>query len=249
MKLYSIASLLAALTLATVGCAKDPSKEAPAAKVEEAKPQPVAVEPAAEPSPVAAPVEASPVVAPEAATPAAGPALTFPGIALAGTVQAVGSKVTGSHVLNFKMWKGGFEAKDGKAEGGKLELEVQVGSLEEVVKERNEWIDKFEGHMKSPDFFDVAQFATASFQALEIKAGGDAAVKGTTHTIKGNLTLRGVTKEVTFPATVAIAGKEVTAKAEFSINRSDFGIKYPGKPDDLIREGVVLKIDVKGTLP
>jgi polyisoprenoid-binding protein YceI len=190
------------------------------------------------------------VAAPAAATAtAAAPALTFPGVALSGTIQAVGSKVTGSHKLNFKEWKGSFEAKDGKAEGGKLELQVQVGSLEEVVEKRSEWVDKFEGHMKSPDFFDVAQFATASFQSTEIKAGGDAAAAGSTHTIKGNLTLRNVTKEVTFPATVALAGKAVTAKAEFSINRSDFGMKFPGKPDDLIREGVVLQIDVKATLP
>ena len=39
----------------------------------------------------------------------------------------------------------------------------------------------------------------------------------------------------------------VTVNAEFSINRMDFGIKYAGKSDDLIREGVVLRLDVKAT--
>jgi polyisoprenoid-binding protein YceI len=67
----------------------------------------------------------------------------------------------------------------------------------------------------------------------------------TTHTVKGKLTLHGVSKIVTFPATIALSGKEVSGKAEFSINRKDFGIAYAGKADDLIRDGVVLKIDVK----
>ncbi len=237
--------------VALSACAKDPSKAAPAAKVEEPKKEePKAEEPKKEEPKVEAPAAASPVAAPAAASPtAAAPALTFPGIALTGSIHAIGSKVTGSHELNFKEWKGSFEAKDGKAEGGKLEFQVQMASLEEVVKERNEWAEKLEGHLKSPDFFDVGAQPTATFVASEIKAGGDAAVAGTTHTIKGNLTLKGTTKEVTFPATIAIAGKDVSAKAEFSINRKDFGIVYAGKPDDLIRDGVVLKIDLKATLP
>lgn len=254
MKLYSRTTLITlALSLAVgaAGCSKDPTKDVPAAKVEEPKKEEPKAEPAAAPeaaSPVAAPAAASPVAAPEAATPAAA-ALTFPGVALTGSIQAIGSKVTGAHTLNFKEWKGAVELKDGKPEGGKLEFEIQVGSLEEVVEKRSEWVDKFEGHMKSEDFFDVGKFATATFVASEIKAGGDAAVAGSTHTIKGNLTLRGVTKEVTFAATVAVAGKDVTAKSEFKINRKDFGIVYAGKADDLIRDDVALKIDVKATLP
>jgi polyisoprenoid-binding protein YceI len=247
---YSL-SLVLVGAVAVSACAKDPSKSAPAAKVEEPKKEePKAEEPKKEEAKVEAPAAATPVAAPGAASPtAAGPALTFPGVALTGSIHAIGSKVTGAHELNFKEWKGSFEAKDGKAEGGKLEFQVQMASLEEVVKERSEWVDKLEGHLKGPDFFDVAAQPTTSFVASEIKAGGDAAVPGTTHSVKGNLTLKGVTKEVTFPATIAVAGKDVTAKAEFSINRKDFGIVYAGKPDDLIRDGVVLKIDLKGTLP
>lgn len=254
MKLYSRTTLITlALSLAVgaAGCSKDPTKDVPAAKVEEPKKEEPKAEPAAAPEaalPVAAPAAASPVAAPEAARPADA-ALTFPGVALTGSIQAVGSKVTGAHTLNFKQWKGAVELKDGKPEGGKLEFEIQVGSLEEVVEKRSEWVDKFEGHMKGEDFFDVAKFATATFVASEIKAGGDAAVAGSTHTIKGNLTLRGVTKEVTFAATVAVAGKDVTAKSEFKINRKDFAIVYAGKADDLIRDDVALKIDVKATLP
>ncbi len=244
------AGAVALCALVAVGCSKDPSKEVPAAKVEEPKAEPAKVEAPKPEEPKAAEpaAAASPATAPAAASPAAAEA-AIPGIALTGTIQAVGSKVTGSHTIDFKKWRGGLELADGKPEGGKLQFEVQVADLECDAGNRNPYTEKLEAHLKSPEFFDVAQFATAAFVSTEIKAGGDPTAAGSTHTIKGNLTLRGKTKEVTFPATVAVAGKDVSAKTEFSINRKDFGIEYPGKPDDLIRDGVVLKIDLKATLP
>ena len=244
MKMYTVVSLFA-LALTATACGKDPSKDAPAAKVEEPKP----AEPAAkaeEPKPAEPAAAApSPVAAPPAASPATAPAPS--GTALTGTIMAVGSKITGAHTLDFKAWKGTASLADGKAEGGSLNFEVTMASFEESP--RGAFSEKLEGHLKSADFFDVEKNPTATFVSSEIKAGGDAAAAGTTHTVKGNLMLRGTTKEVTFPATISVAGKDVTAKAEFSINRKDFGIVYAGKPDDLIRDGVVLKIDVKATLP
>ncbi len=245
---FAAVAALIAVPLLTNGCAKDPSKDAPAAKVSDPAPEePKAPEAAkaAEPGKTGEPTPAPAAAAPPAAAPAAAAA----GVALTGTIQAVGSKVTGAHTLNFKDWKGSAALRDGKPEGGTLEFTVNVASLEEVTKERNEYTGKLEEHLKSPEFFDVAKFPAATFKSSEIKAGGDPVAAGSTHSIKGSLTLRGVTKEVSFPATVAVTGKDLSGKAEFSINRKDFGIVYPGKPDDLIRDGVVLKLDLKATLP
>ena len=72
-----------------------------------------------------------------------------------------------------------------------------------------------------------------------VAPGGE---NGATHTITGTLSIRGVSREVTFPATVAVSATEVSAQAEFSINRADFGVVYPGKPDNLIQDGVVLRL-------
>jgi polyisoprenoid-binding protein YceI len=63
----------------------------------------------------------------------------------------------------------------------------------------------------------------------------------------GNLTLHGVTKSITFKPTVSISDSVVTLKAEFDVMRFDFGIVYKGKADDLIRDEVVIKLDVKAT--
>lgn len=172
-----------------------------------------------------------------AAAPAAKPA------PLSGTIGFVGSKVTGSHTGDFKKWSGSVTLAGGKAEGGKLEFTVQTASVVADEGSRNDWTPKLEEHLKGADFFDTAKFPTATFTSTEIKAGGS----GGSHTVKGNLTLRGVTKVVSFPATIVVTGSEVSGKTEFSINRKDFGLVYAGKADDLIRDGVVLKIDVKAS--
>jgi polyisoprenoid-binding protein YceI len=70
---------------------------------------------------------------------------------------------------------------------------------------------------------------------------------GAKQTVTGNLELHGVTKSITFPADIQITDDAVAVKAEFAINRKDFNINYPGKPNDLIRDNVVLKLDLKAT--
>jgi polyisoprenoid-binding protein YceI len=56
-----------------------------------------------------------------------------------------------------------------------------------------------------------------------------------------------VTKSITFPAKIQVGDEAATVQAEFAINRKDFGINYPGKPNDLIRDNVVIKLDLKAT--
>ena len=101
--------------------------------------------------------------------------------------------------------------------------------------------DKLTGHLKSPDFFDVEKFPTATFTSTSIVAAADG------FTVTGNLDLHGMQKSITFPAQIEAGAETVTAKAEFSIMRFDFGIVYPGMPDDLIRDEVVVTFDVVAT--
>jgi polyisoprenoid-binding protein YceI len=149
-------------------------------------------------------------------------------------VEWTGSKVTGSHQGGFKAWTGKLDYTAGAPEKSRLEITIDTASI---------WTDdeKLVGHLKSPDFFDVAKFPKATFVSTEIKAGGD---KGASHTVVGNLTLHGVTKSISFPVTFKENGADITATSEFAINRKDFGIVYPGAPDDLIRDEVVLRLKV-----
>ncbi len=247
MNTLKIALCAAACAALMAGCAKDPAKDVAKAKVEKPAPakkaeaakqeaaKPAAAKPAADKAGVA-----------KAAEPAAKPAAPKPagGIALTGTIEFVGSKVTGKHEGIFREWSGTVALKDGKAEGGSLNLVVKTGSVEADHKNPVPvWSAKLTSHLKNGDFFASEKFPEATFasDAITAKAGD----KGATHEVKGKLTIRGVTKDVTFPATIT-AGDEVVGKAEFVINRKDFGIEYKGKPDDLIRDDVVLAINVKG---
>jgi polyisoprenoid-binding protein YceI len=103
---------------------------------------------------------------------------------------------------------------------------------------------KLTEHLKTPDFFDVAKFPDAKFVSTEIRAGGD---KGASHTVTGNLTMHGVTKSVTFPATIAVTADTASVDSDFSINRKDFGINYAGAADNLIRDDVVIKLTIRAT--
>ena len=72
-----------------------------------------------------------------------------------------------------------------------------------------------------------------------------ASVKDTsTHTVSGNLTIKGIKKSISFPATIT-SNNGFQMTSEFSINRKDFNITYKGKPDDLIRDDVLLQLDFK----
>ncbi|MGB7210199.1 MAG: YceI family protein [Pyrinomonadaceae bacterium] len=150
-------------------------------------------------------------------------------------VTFVGSKVTGKHDGGFKAFTGNINLVNGKAEESTVSVDIDANS----VFADDPGLTK---HLKSPDFFDVAKFPKATFKSTKIEAGAKAP---DTHTVTGDLELHGQTKSITFPATITVAEDSATVKAEFSINRKDFGIVYAGKVDDLIRDDVVLKLNVK----
>lgn len=149
----------------------------------------------------------------------------------------VGAKVTGSHDGSFGKFSGTITIPDGAIDKGTVSVEIDMASVTTDS-------DMLTGHLKKPDFFDVEKFPKASFAATGVKSGGD---KGASHTVTGNLTLHGVTKSISFPATIKVEGDAVTVDAEFGINRKDFGIEYAGKKDDLIKDEVLLKLKLKAT--
>lgn len=148
-------------------------------------------------------------------------------------IEFTGSKVTGKHDGGFKTFSGHFTVKDGKPVGNDHKVVIDMNST---------WsdADKLTEHLKSADFFDVENHPESTFDVTDLKAGENGA-----YTIAGNFTLHGVTKNISFPATVSQDGDTVTIKAEFDINRKDFGIIYAGKADDLIRDEVVIRLDLQ----
>jgi polyisoprenoid-binding protein YceI len=151
-------------------------------------------------------------------------------------VEFVGSKVTGSHNGSFQKFSGEIDYA-GAPEKSRVQITMDASSI--VAND-----PKLTEHLKTPDFFDVAKFPDAKFVSTEIKAGGEG---GASHTVTGNLTMHGVTKSVTFPATIAVTSDTASVDADFSINRKDFGINYAGAADNLIRDTVAIKLTVRAT--
>lgn len=143
------------------------------------------------------------------------------------TISFIGSKVTGSHDGGFKDFSGTIAVANGMI-APSSQIKIQMDSL---------WSDsnRLTAHLKNSDFFDVPNFPTAEFVVTSLSENGE---------LTGNLTIRGVTKSITFPAEIDISDGSAALKAEFDIKRFDWGIAYKGKANDLIRDEVVIKLDV-----
>ena len=103
--------------------------------------------------------------------------------------------------------------------------------------------------LKTDHFFDAAKYPTITFQSTKIWSTGDGTAKMT-----GNLTLHGVTKEVTFDVTgptkvIQVMGTRRGASATTKINRQDFGMVFmsnslPGG-DQMIGDTVTITLDIE----
>ena len=151
-------------------------------------------------------------------------------------IEFIGSKVTGKQNGSFGEFSGQIDYA-GSPENSRVNITIKTDSITTDAADLTK-------HLKTADFFDVAKFPEATFVSTAIKAGGE---KGATHTVTGNLTLHGVTKSITFPATINVTPDVATVESSFSINRKDFGINYAGAADNLIRDDVVLTLHVRAT--
>ena len=141
----------------------------------------------------------------------------------------VGAKITKKHEGSFGAFSGKIEVSDADPTKSTVSFEVDTATLAADDP-------KLTGHLKSPDFFDVAKFPNAKFTSTSIKAGGE---NGASHTVTGNLEMHGVTKTITVPVTVkyraesaatkqaGFAGNVLQTVARFDIKLSDYGIKIP----------------------
>ena len=225
MRLISISLALAFLA---AGCAKDPSQSVPKAAVGAAE------QPAKETTPTPKPAAKA-----SADTAAAN---ADQGVALEGEISFLGSKVTGSHTGRFNSWIG-TALIDPAGTLQSLSIVVQTKDVEADFEAPSKWSKKLEAHLRDDDFFASEKHPTATFQ-LDTVTPLKSSTGTATHTLSGRFTIRGTSKAISFPATVESL-KPFAANAEFSINRKDFGMMYNGKADNLIRDGVVMKINLK----
>lgn len=150
----------------------------------------------------------------------------------------VAAKITRSHQGSFKQFAGRIDLLPKSVPESRVTIYIDTAS---VVTDEPQLTD----HLKTADFFDVAKFPKATFTSTKIEpVNTGSSSQAPTFAITGNFDLHGVKKSISFPASIEITPDNVEINADFAINRKDFGLVYAGKADDLIRDGVVIKLSL-----
>jgi polyisoprenoid-binding protein YceI len=142
----------------------------------------------------------------------------------------------------FTKFGGQLEFDPDNPEAAKVQVTIEPASVDTADSQRD-------GHLRSADFFDVEKFPTASFKSTRVEdLGGDK------YRISGDLTIRGVTKPVSFDATFEGSGKDPWGgeRAGFSggttIDRRQFGLAWNKTLETggvLVGEKVELSLEVE----
>ncbi len=178
----------------------------------------------------------------------------------ASIVEWVATKVSGYHSGTVKVSGGEFNVQDSNITGGNFTMNMNSIAVTGPEGSNEEGNNKLLGHLKSPDFFEVSANPEAKFVITSVKQFSGTLkqedetrqesiskykVADPTHTVSGNLTIKGITKNVEFPARINNTAGSIDAIAKFNIDRTQWKIIYPGKPDDLIRNDIHLGIALK----
>lgn len=150
-------------------------------------------------------------------------------------------KVTGRHNGKVTIKSANLTFSEGLLTGGKVVVDMNSISCDDIEDAGSN--DKLVGHLKSSDFFDVGNHPTATFTFKEVIPQGKERYK-----VIGDITIKGVSKEQRFVVNVENEDDGVTAVADLTLDRSQYGIKYgsgsffKGLGDNLIYDNFVIGV-------
>ncbi len=158
----------------------------------------------------------------------------------------IGYKPTGKHIGSIPVADGSIAVENGSIQGGSITMNVADIQNEDLADDPENQ-GKLLGHLKSPDFFDVENHPTATFEITSVESynpdemtevkeeyeseytpieADEYQVESPTHKITGNLTMRGETLSVSFPANVQVSENGISASAKFNIDRTNWGVSF-----------------------
>ncbi len=158
-----------------------------------------------------------------------------------------GKKVTGQHHGTIDLQSGSFTLDGMKLTGGSFVADMNsITDLDIADKDMN---GKLVGHLKSEEFFGVEKHQTAKFVVTKAtpKTGGMVDVTG-------DLTVKGITKPVTFPVTVTSSGGQAMVKGTIIVDRSKYDMKFRSKSffdaatlgDKMVYDDFEIEVDLVG---
>ncbi|MDP2423748.1 MAG: YceI family protein [Bacteroidales bacterium] len=162
-------------------------------------------------------------------------------------VEWIGTKPTGQHNGTISLSEGYAIVSNGAITGG--EFIFDMNSIVDIDLTDPDMNGKLTGHLKSGDFFEIETYPTSKFIITSVEANENSET-GETHMITGNLTMKDVTKSISFTAMVSITDLSIKATSNnFLINRADWNIKYGSKrffdnlKDNFIHDDISLKVN------
>jgi polyisoprenoid-binding protein YceI len=142
----------------------------------------------------------------------------------ASSLNWTAKKFGGQHNGTVKLTKGTLTVNGKKLTGGSFVMDMTT--ITDVDITNPEFNQKLTGHLKSDDFFSVEKNPTSTFKITKATPIANAKAGENNYTITGDLTIKGITNPVTFPATVKIDGGSAEALAKVEIDRTKYDIKY-----------------------
>ena len=161
-----------------------------------------------------------------------------------GVLYWTGYDVAKQHTGEIKISEGQLSTSGTELVSGSFTIDINSLSVTDLNEDNGK--SKLEGHLKSGDFFQGDKYPTGTFEITSVapKSG----TEGVTHSITGNLTLKGITKSITFDAEIMADAQTLRARTpDFKINRTEWNVMYGSDligtaKDKLISNDVTLSL-------
>jgi polyisoprenoid-binding protein YceI len=133
---------------------------------------------------------------------------------------------------SFDKWEADVQLDPQKIDASSVKLTIDASSVNTRIQRRDD-------HLRSKDFFDVAQYPQITFVSKKISSAGT-----NKYNIVGDLSLHGVTKEITVPAEMVFyEGTRGRFRGTFQLNRKEYGITFDSRMNS-IQDMVLVQFDI-----
>jgi polyisoprenoid-binding protein YceI len=140
------------------------------------------------------------------------------------SLKWVGKKVTGAHEGLVSVRGGTATLEDGKLVGGTFDIDMTTIKVTDIESPKDN--KKLTDHLKSEDFFSADKFPVAKFTITKAEPIAGAAAGAPNYNVSGTLDIKGITNDVTFPATVTVQDTTATAVGTATLDRTKWNVKY-----------------------
>ncbi len=138
-------------------------------------------------------------------------------------VEWEGKKVIGSHTGTIDVKQGSFSVQNGTIKSATISIDMT--SIKNTDLDPS-YQPKLVGHLKSDDFFGVRAYPEANFKSSKFIAIPNAKSGQNNYMVYGELTIKGSTHQIEFPALVIIKNNKVLAEGTMIFDRSKYNVRY-----------------------